>query len=168
MLTGYYENASPNAASPASITLLGVELEVVDGAAAGLSAFAVGDRITVTLNGAGEVISACAPSEKRAELYGVLQEDGVELTCGLTAAGELSVHGAGVGELVRVSSTGIGALSVYPVSGGEPVCPGSVGRHPGEPSTVGECEALRAGRFQHSGGNCPGGYSDGYRTCLPN
>ena len=57
MLTGYYENASPNAASPASITLLGVELEVVDGAAAGLSAFAVGDRITVTLNGAGEVIS---------------------------------------------------------------------------------------------------------------
>lgn len=87
-------------------------------AAAGLSAFAVGDRITVTLNGAGEVISACAPSEKRAELYGVLQEDGVELTCGLTAAGELSVHGAGVGELVRVSSTGIGALSVYPVSGG--------------------------------------------------
>ena len=118
MLTGYYENASPNAASPASITLLGVELEVVDGAAAGLSAFAVGDRITVTLNGAGEVISACAPSEKRAELYGVLQEDGVELTCGLTAAGELSVHGAGVGELVRVSSTGIGALSAYPVSGG--------------------------------------------------
>ncbi|UQT47722.1 hypothetical protein M5E87_23015 [Flavonifractor plautii] len=61
MLTGYYENASPNAASPASITLLGVELEVADGAAAGLSAFAVGDRITVTLNGAGEVISACAP-----------------------------------------------------------------------------------------------------------
>lgn len=118
MLTGYYENASPNAASPASITLLGVELEVVDGAAAGLSAFAVGDRITVTLNGAVEVISACAPSEKRAELYGVLQEDGVELTCGLTAAGELSVHGAGVGELVRVSSTGIGALSAYPVSGG--------------------------------------------------
>ena len=104
MLTGYYENASPNAASPASITLLGVELEVADGAAAGLSAFAVGDRITVTLNGAG--------------LYGVLQEDGVELTCGLTAAGELSVHGAGVGGLVRVSSTGIGALSVYPVSGG--------------------------------------------------
>ena len=48
----------------------------------------------------------------------MLQEDGVELTCGLTAAGELSVHGAGVGELVRVSSTGIGALSVYPVSGG--------------------------------------------------
>ena len=93
MLTGYYENASPNAASPASITLLGVELEVADGAAAGLSAFAVGDRITVTLNGAGEVISACAPSEKRAEL-------------------------AGVGELVRVSSTGIGALSAYPVSGG--------------------------------------------------
>ncbi len=64
------------------------------------------------------MISACAPSEKRAELYGVLQEDGVELTCGLTAAGELSVHGAGVGELLRVSSTGIGALSVYPVSGG--------------------------------------------------
>lgn len=91
---------------------------LLDEAAAGLSAFAVGDRITVTLNGAGEVISACAPSEKRAELYGVLQEDGVELTCGLTAAGELSVHGAGVGELVRVSSTGIGALSVYPVSGG--------------------------------------------------
>ena len=153
MLTGYYENASPNAASPASITLLGVELEVADGAAAGLSAFAVGDRITVTLNGAGEVISACAPSEKRAELYGVLQEDGVELTCGLTAAGELSVHGAGVG-----------------LSGvrWEPVCPGSVGRHPGEPSAVGGCEALRAGRLQRGGGNCPGGYSDGYRTRLPN
>lgn len=52
-LTGYYENAAPNTDSPTRITLLGITLDVADTARAGLSRFAVGDRLTVVLNGAG-------------------------------------------------------------------------------------------------------------------
>lgn len=75
-LTGYYENAAPNTGSPTRITLLGITLDVADTARAGLSRFAVGDRLTVVLNGAGEVAAAYTTSEKKGELYGVLGSDG--------------------------------------------------------------------------------------------
>lgn len=117
-LTGYYESASPNAASPQSITLLGIDLDVAEDTQTGLSSLAVGDRITVTLNGAGEVVSACPAAQKQAEQYGVLENDGVRLTCGLTAQGEISSGSAEVGDLVKVTSSGIGKLSVSAVSGG--------------------------------------------------
>ena len=117
-LTGYYENASPNTTSPQSITLLGIDLDVAEDTQTGLSSLAVGDRITVTLNGAGEVISACPASQKQVEQYGVLENGSVRLTCGLTAQGEISSGSAKVGDLVKVSSSGIGELSVSAVSGG--------------------------------------------------
>ena len=103
-LTGYYESASPNTATPDTITLLGMELEVEESAVSSLSAFAVGDKITVTLDGDGAVISAAAGGQTA--LYGVLGEGQVELTCGLA------------GDLVKVTSSGVGKLSVSQVSGG--------------------------------------------------
>jgi len=84
-LSGYYEGASPNTAAPDTITLLGIELPVADSGQSSLSQFGVGDRITVTLNGAGEVISAVSYSQQQVSQYGVLGNGEVVLSCGLTA-----------------------------------------------------------------------------------
>lgn len=117
-LTGYYESASPNTVSPTSIGLLGMEFEVEERAQKDLAECKVGERITITLNGAGDVVSAKAAVGQKSALYGVLQSDGIALSCGLTATGEIHTSSAQVGDLVRVSSTGIGTLSASPVSGG--------------------------------------------------
>lgn len=114
-LTGYYESASPNTATPDTITLLGMVLEVEESAVDSLSGCSVGDKITVTLDGDGAVISAAAGGQTT--LYGVLGEGQVELTCGLTAKGTVS-GSAGAGDLVKVTSSGVGKLSVSQVSGG--------------------------------------------------
>ena len=113
-LTGYYEGVSPNAAAADTITLLGMELPVAEEGQTSLSRFDVGERITVTLNGAGEVCSAVAASEKQTELYGVLGSGEVTLTCGLTARGTISGDSAQTGDLVKVTATAMGRLSVTP------------------------------------------------------
>ena len=115
VLSGYYEDASPNTSTPDTITLLGMELEVEESAVSSLSAFSVGDKITVTLDGDGAVISAAAGGQTA--LYGVLGEGQVELTCGLTVKGTVT-GSAGAGDLVKVTSSGVGKLSVSQVSGG--------------------------------------------------
>ncbi|WP_130868621.1 S-layer homology domain-containing protein [Intestinimonas massiliensis (ex Afouda et al. 2020)] len=113
-LSGYYEGASPNTAAPDTITLLGIELPVADSGQDSLSQFSVGDRITVTLNGTGEVASAAAYSQQDSQ-YGVLGNGEVSLSCGLTARGTISSTGSvQTGDLVCVTSSGIGKLSVSP------------------------------------------------------
>lgn len=112
-LSGYYEDASPNTKAPDTITLLGIQLPVADSGRNSLSQFEVGDRITVTLNGEGEVVSAVSYSEKEVDLYGILQGGQVTLTCGLTVSGTISGSGE-EGDLVKVTSTGMGTISAYP------------------------------------------------------
>ena len=113
-LSGYYEAVSPNASAPDTITLLGIELPVADSGQSSLSQFSVGDRITVTLDGTGEVISAVSYSQQQVSQYGVLGNGEVVLSCGLTAKGTISSSSAQTGELVKVTSTGVGKLSVTP------------------------------------------------------
>ena len=114
-LSGYYEGASPNTDAPDTITLLGIELPVADGGQDSLSQFSVGDKITVTLNGGGEVISAVSYSQQQVSQYGVLGSGEVVLSCGLTARGTITNSGsAQTGELVTVTSSGIGKLTVSP------------------------------------------------------
>ena len=115
VLSGYYEDASPNTSTPDTITLLGMELEVEESAVSSLSAFSVGDKITVTLDGDGAVISAATGGQTA--LYGVLGEGQVELTCSLTVKGTVT-GSAGAEDLVKVTSSGVGELSVSQVSGG--------------------------------------------------
>ncbi len=126
LLTGYYENAVPNAANPTSIQILGMSLDIADGAESSVGQFSVGDRITVSLDASGDVTGAWAAASKKTDLYGVLDSVGtnasITLTCGLTASGELSSNSSAasslVGSLVRVSSSGIGKISISEVSGG--------------------------------------------------
>lgn len=94
-LTGYYEDVRPSAANPGVITLLGLELEVADSAAAALSQFEVGDRITVTLNSAGEVEDASSASASSGSMVGLVESlssasASVRLFSGLTVSGSLS------------------------------------------------------------------------------
>ncbi len=121
-LTGYYEAVSPNTANPDTITLLGLTLEVSDEAISSLSAFQVGDKLTVVLNGAGEVAYACSTSERTAQMVGLVTAAGdtcsVELFNGLTVSGERSGSSVSVGDLVKVTSSGIGKLSLSTATGG--------------------------------------------------
>lgn len=121
-VTGYYESASPNTASPDSITLLGLTLEVDESAVSSLSSFKVGQRITVVLGGAGEVAYACSPSERTAQMVGLVTAAGdtcrVELFSGLNVSGKHSGLSVSVGDLVRVSSSGIGTISLSSIGSG--------------------------------------------------
>ena len=116
-LTGYYEAVSPNAANPDSITLLGLTLEVDEDALDSLTQFQVGDRLTVVLNGSGQVVYACTPSERTAQMVGLVtaggEECSVELFNGLTVSGErTSSSSVSVGDLVRVTASGMGTISL--------------------------------------------------------
>lgn len=123
LLTGYYENAQPNASDPSSVTLLGHTFPVADNAA-GLSGLSVGEKITVSLNGAGEVLRAWATDEKKTTVTAVLEDaDRGTLThvSGLTLSAELTNSAKAAeleGCLVRVNSSGMGKASVSALSGG--------------------------------------------------
>lgn len=123
MLTGYYEAASPNASNPDTVTLLGHTFDVADGAT-GLSGLAVGDRITVSLNGSGEIFRAWSASEKRTSVAAVLDsvsKGSFTHVSGLSLSAEISNTGTASsleGCLVQVSASGIGKCSVSKLSGG--------------------------------------------------
>lgn len=121
-LTGYYEGVTPSTANPSTITLLGRTLEVDSSALSSLSLFKVGERITVVLNGAGEVTYACSPSERTAQMVGLVTSTGttcqVELFNGLTVSGALAGGSVSVGDLVRVTASAIGKLSLSSISTG--------------------------------------------------
>lgn len=121
-LTGYYENVLPNASNPTSITLLGETYPVAEEGVSALAQFRVGDRITVSFNGSGEIVDACSPSERSAVMIGLVTETGnscsVALSNGLTASGSCSDTTFAVGDLVRVSASSLGTLSLSQVSAG--------------------------------------------------
>ena len=123
LLTGYYEDAQPNAADPGSITLLGHTFSVADGAA-GLSGLSVGELITVSLDGSGEVAAAWDADEKRTTVTAVLTSASrgtLTHVSGLSLSVEFSNTAKAKeleGCLVRVNSSGIGKASVSALSGG--------------------------------------------------
>ena len=119
VLTGWYENASPNTTAPDTITVLGVQLPVAEEALASLKHFSVGDKIAVTLNSDGEVTSAEAAGVSAPLMAGILTSGSggtvsVALSSGITVSGELYTGTASTleGCLVRVSSPAKGKLSV--------------------------------------------------------
>ncbi len=126
LLTGYYENASPNSKSPSTVTLLGTTFDVADGARTSLAQFGVGDRLTVALNGAGEVTAAYSTSERKATMVGILNSlNGtsaqVTLSSGIVASGTVSSSSSAsnlVGGVVMLTASGAGKLNISAPSGG--------------------------------------------------
>lgn len=121
-VTGYYENASPNTTAPDTITVLGATLPVEESARASLAAFSIGDKLTVTLNASGEVVSAAAISSFDPAMIGVLESAGsdvkVTLTTGISVSGTLYSGSVSelVGSLVRVSAVAKGKVSLSELS----------------------------------------------------
>lgn len=123
LLTGYYENAQPNAADPSSITLLGHTFPVAE-EAVGLSTLNVGEKITVSLNGAGEVMRAWDAGTKKTTVTAVLESASrgtFTHVSGLSLSGEITNSSRAEeleGCLVRVNSSDPGKVSVTALSGG--------------------------------------------------
>lgn len=124
LLTGCYENASPSAAAPTTITLLGHTFDVADSALKTLKGFRVGDKITIALNGQGEVAAAYDATDRKTTNIGVLtQVSGatgkVELLSGVEISGALTSSAAAdlEGTLVKVTSSGVGKIAVSKLSG---------------------------------------------------
>ena len=123
LLTGYYEDAQPNAADPNTVTLLGHTFSVAEDAV-GLSELSVGEKITISLNGAGEVLRAWGAEEKRATVVAVLDSAGrgnFTHVSGLSLSAEISNSSKAEeleGCLVRVNPSGMGKASVSALSGG--------------------------------------------------
>ena len=122
LLAGYYEDARPNAADPSSVTLLGHTFSVADDAA-GLSALSVGEMITVSLNGSGEIERAWDADEKRTTVIAVLEDAGrgsLTHVSGLSLSVEFSNTSKAKeleGCLVQVNSSGMGKASILTLSG---------------------------------------------------
>lgn len=119
VLTGWYENASPNTAAPDTITVLGVQLSVAEEGLDSLRDFSIGDKISVTLNGDGEVITVETATSGTPVMAGILTSGNnstvsVALSSGVTVSGELYSGSASAlsGSLVQVTSPAKGKLSV--------------------------------------------------------
>lgn len=132
-VTCIYEDASPSPRSPLTVTVLGgTSLTVLPQAVEGLTAFAPGDTVTLLLTADGKVAGAVKPSnDLRSTLVGVVTGGSadtatVKPVTGLKNAngGEIVFSGKVsssaeklVGELVILSSTRSGYLTLTKVSG---------------------------------------------------
>lgn len=128
-VTGAYENVTPNTEYPASVTVMGHVFPVLPDAVDTLSAFKLGETITLLLTADGQVAAAYRPSVVQGNALGIVEEaDGDNakvklLGSSIVLSGKPSYSGGGtspVGELVQVSSYQKGTLqlSKLPSSGG--------------------------------------------------
>ena len=126
-LSGLYEDAYPNTAAPSRVTLMGVTLDVLPSAMADLSAFQVGDKVTLLLTTTGQVAGAVDPATAQSNAVGVAKitskdSASVELLDGLiTVTGKTTMTESAAqmlnGRLVSVSSYKKGYLSLSRVTG---------------------------------------------------
>lgn len=132
-LTGVYENVSPSPATPLTVTMMGATFPVLSSAYTDLSSFKIGDVITLLLTSDGQVAGAVSPSVAKSTTVGVVEMKGTNATVtpladirdadgkkvvfsGATAYSEESAAQM-QGQLVTVSSTKLGMLSLSRLSG---------------------------------------------------
>lgn len=124
-LTGVYENVSPSLAAPVTVTVMGHDFPVLSTARSDLSAFRIGDRITLLLTADNRVAGAVPASTVTGEAVGIasVTAEGAAtvklLQGGLTVSGSVSKSAAERyhNQLVTVTSGGTGRLSLSLVSG---------------------------------------------------
>lgn len=132
-LTGVYENVSPSSATPLTVTMMGATFPVLSSSYTDLSSFKIGDVITLLLTSDGQVAGAVSPSVAKSTTVGVVEMKGTNATVtpladirdadgkkvvfsGATAYSEESAAQM-QGQLVTVSSTKLGMLSLSRLSG---------------------------------------------------
>lgn len=133
-ITGVYENVYPNRETPATVTVLGHEFQVLPSAASDLNTFKIGDTVTLLLSHNGQVAGAVEPSVAKSTAVGTVKsidENGnttvtsINLKDGsgkpLELSGQTSYTGSRademLGQLVTVSSASKGRLSLSKLTG---------------------------------------------------
>ena len=135
-LTGVYENAAPSPASPNTVTVMGCAFPVLDSALKDLTAFSLGDRMTLLLDGDNNVAGVVSPSQVTAQALGTATitkgepdqwgDDTytaqVKLSWGPTLKGEVrhirqNEIDAAPGKLYAVTSTYLGVLELSLATG---------------------------------------------------
>ena len=108
-ITGYIEYAYPSIEAAQTISVAGCSLEVLESAWESLSGLSLNSHVTLLLTDDCKVAAAFAPSEIRADMYGVLAENGASVTLagsGLTlTSGEITASNNLRGSLVKVSTS---------------------------------------------------------------
>lgn len=150
-LTGVYENAAPSPVSPNTVTVMGCAFPVLDSALTDLTAFSLGDRVTLLLDGQNNVAGVVSPDKVSAPALGVatvtkgeVDEYGddiytakVELSWGLTLQGRVrrvsqNAMDSASGKLYAVTATRLGYLDLTTpssdgISGDWNVADGTIG-----------------------------------------
>ena len=113
-VTGYISAASPYVTAAETITVAGCVFQVLESAWESLGGFRIGDTVTLLLTDDGKAAWACSPSEIRAEMVGILSEDGRSVSLcdsGVTlTASQVDYNEEMLGSLVRVSSSSSSTL----------------------------------------------------------
>ena len=126
-IAGYYEDCSPNPEAPSTITVLGHEFNVLPSARQSVSQFRPGDQMTLLLTEdnqvAGAVKAGTGAGGAAGNAMGIAQVSGssakVNLLCGITVEGSFTGSAEQMdGQLVRVSSTKRGQISLTRLTGG--------------------------------------------------
>ncbi len=126
-LSGTYENAYPNVESPSTITLMGIDFQVIPSAVDALSEFDIGDSITLLLTHDLRVAGAVDRGTVRTESVGIVTEctetsATIELLSGIEVQGDPQLDSDEatemVGQLVNVSSKGKGKISLSALKSG--------------------------------------------------
>jgi len=127
-LTGIYESAYPNVTAPSTVTVMGAQFSLLPGAITDLSAFSIGNTVTLLLTGDLQVAGVVSATAARSTAVGMAQMSGtsatVELLDGrITLSGNttLAADSAAAldGQLVTVSSGRAGYLSLAKITGSE-------------------------------------------------
>jgi hypothetical protein len=117
-LSGCFEDVYPNREAPQKLSILGTEFPVLPLAADSISAFKLGDQITILLTADGQVAGA-RKAEKNDRAYGIVMEAStdhaiVELLNGREVSGNPNLTEKTaqeiVGQLVDVSSNKVGQI----------------------------------------------------------
>lgn len=120
-VTGFYESCTPSPDEPEEITVLGHVFPVLATARESISKFKPGDQLTLLLTEGNQVAGAVEAkgSVATSNAIGIVREGGrVDLLCGISLSGGSDDGKDLVGQLVRVSSTYRGHLSLSRLSGG--------------------------------------------------
>lgn len=120
-LTGLFEDAAPSPSDPVTVTLMGKKFDVLPAARDDLSAFKIGDRITLLLTVTNEVAGVVSANVVKGTPVGLASISGTTakvtlLDGGLVLSGEVSSDRYD-GQLVTVSSSAKNKLSLSAVSG---------------------------------------------------
>ncbi len=116
VITGYFEDAYPNPSQPQTVQVLGAEFDVDSDTAGQFASLAYGDKICMTLDGSGDVVSVRSYSASLADdMIGIVEGDTIALTCGITITGDVTTSVSN-GRMVWVSATDVGEISAYAVS----------------------------------------------------